>query len=63
MNQNQVKEARVKAGYTVRGLAEKIGVNPNTITSIELGRKIPRADTLRKIAEACSCTMDELWPK
>lgn len=57
-----IKQERTKAGYTVRSLAEKIGVNPNTIACIETDKKTPRADTLRKIANACHCKMDDLWP-
>ena len=59
---DSIKQARHAAGLTVRGLAEKIGVAPSTITAIEAGRKIPRADTLRKIADACNVTLDQLWP-
>ena len=58
-----IKQARQSAGLTVRGLAEKIGVSPSTITEIEAGRKIPRADTLQKIADACCVTIDQIWPQ
>lgn len=59
---NRIKECRQSAGLTIRGLAEKVGVSPSTITEVEAGRKIPRADTLRKIADVCGVTMDTLWP-
>lgn len=58
-----IKAARTSAGFTVRELAEKIGVSPTTITMIESGRRVPRADTLRKIADLCQVSMDDLWPK
>ena len=57
-----IKQARQAAGLTVRGLAAKVGVSPTTITEVEAGRKTPRADTLRRIADACGTTMDQLWP-
>ena len=60
---NNIKAARANAGLTVRELAEKIGVSPTTITMIESGRRVPRADTLRKIADLCYVSMDDLWPK
>nr|DAG60568.1 MAG TPA: hypothetical protein [Caudoviricetes sp.]DAI27149.1 MAG TPA: helix-turn-helix domain protein [Caudoviricetes sp.]DAV05075.1 MAG TPA: helix-turn-helix domain protein [Caudoviricetes sp.] len=43
-------------------MAEKIGSCPSTITEIEAGRKVPRADTLRKIADVTGVSMDKLWP-
>lgn len=57
-----IKQARQAAGLTVRGLAAKVGVSPTTITEVEAGRKTPRADTLRRIADACGVSMDQLWP-
>lgn len=62
MGNSQIKQARIRAGLTVRGIAEAVGVAPSTITAIEGGKKVPRADTLRKIADAVGATMDELWP-
>lgn len=61
-SENTIKQARIDAGLTVRALAEKIGSCPSTITEIEAGRKVPRADTLRKIADVTGVSMDKLWP-
>ena len=57
-----IAAARVAAGMTVRGLAAAIGVNKNTICMIENGQRIPKATTLRRIADVLGKTMDELWP-
>lgn len=59
--ENGIKQARMDAGFSIRGLAAEIGVSPSTVADIEAGRKIPRADTLRKIADACHVTMDQIW--
>lgn len=56
-----VTEARKAAGYTMQGLADAIGVSVMTISNIEKGYKTPRSDTLKKIADTCGVTMDEIW--
>ena len=57
-----VKEARENAGMSMRELASKAGISVNTISLIEGGKSVPRADILRKIANALGRSMDELWP-
>lgn len=46
----QVKEARIAAGMTIRGLADKCGIGAGHITRIECGRYNVSADTLAIIA-------------
>lgn len=58
-----VKAARIRAGLSVRALADAIGCSPTTVQNIELGYKVPRADTLRKIADVLGCSLDQLWPR
>ena len=58
-----IKEARESAGLSIRDLAAKAGVAVNTISLIEGGKSVPRADILRKIANALGRSMDELWPE
>lgn len=44
-------QARIKAGLTVRELAEKAGVGSRTINRIESGEvEVPRFGTVRRIA-------------
>lgn len=62
MGNNPIKQARIRAGFTIRGIAEAVGVASSTITAIEGGKKVPRADTLRKIADVTGVSMDKLWP-
>ncbi|WP_418668175.1 helix-turn-helix transcriptional regulator [Allofournierella sp.] len=57
-----IKAAREAAGLTVRELAAVAKINKNTLCAIETGKTIPRADTLRRIADGLGKTLDELWP-
>lgn len=54
-------DARKKAGLTIRGLAEMTGLSVSTIRSIETGTKIPKIDTLKKIADACGVSVFEIY--
>ena len=46
------RKAREHAGLTLRDLAAKSGQPLSTITDIEGGRRMPRINTLEKIAQA-----------
>jgi transcriptional regulator with XRE-family HTH domain len=46
------RKAREHAGFTLRELATKSGQPLSTITDIEGGRRMPRINTLEKIAQA-----------
>ena len=46
------RKAREHAGFTLRELAAKSGQPLSTITDIEGGRRMPRINTLEKIAQA-----------
>lgn len=56
----RIKEAREKAGYSQKELAEIIGVAPNTFHGYESGKHDPKSDLLIKIANACHVTTDFL---
>lgn len=58
-----IKEAREREGLSIRKLAARAGISINTLSLIEGGKSVPRADILRKIANALGYTMDELWPE
>lgn len=57
-----VKLARIKAGFTQKELAAKVGLSNVTIVKIERGNydSITRASMI-KIAEALNCTVTELF--
>lgn len=50
-----IKWQRKRHGYTQQQLAEQVGVGQRTITSWELGEKIPTDDNLDKLAAAFEC--------
>ena len=54
----QIKEARERAGFSQRELAEIIGVAPNTFHGYESGKHDPKSDLIAKIAQACGTTVD-----
>lgn len=56
----QIKEAREKAGYSQKELAEIIGVAPNTFHGYESGKHDPKSILLEKIAKACHVSVDFL---
>lgn len=49
---SRLKEARKHADLTIRALAAAAGVASSAITDTEIGNRIPRADTLEKMARA-----------
>lgn len=52
----RLKWARTRAQLTIRELAKAAGVPNSAITEIELGNRIPRANTLEKLANALKVT-------
>lgn len=55
-----IKEAREKAGFSQKELAEIVGVAPNTFHGYESGKHDPKSDLLVKIAQACNVSVDFL---
>lgn len=51
---------RMRAGLTQREVANRLGVNPSTVTHWEKGRNFPTVSCLPKLAELYGCTVDEL---
>jgi transcriptional regulator with XRE-family HTH domain len=60
MIKNRLKELRLEFGLTQKELGEKIGVNDNTITNYEKGKREPYNSTLCKLANIFNCTTDYL---
>lgn len=48
----RLKQARAHSGITIRALAKSAGIASSAITDTEIGDRIPRADTLEKMARA-----------
>jgi transcriptional regulator with XRE-family HTH domain len=49
---DRLAELRESQGLTLRDLADRSGVDANTINQVELGHRKPRPSTLRKLAKA-----------
>jgi len=57
-----VYQSRQAAGVSLRDLAERSGVNKAVISRIESGERVqPRADTLKRLAEALSIAAEDLF--
>jgi transcriptional regulator with XRE-family HTH domain len=58
-----LREARRRAGLSLRRLAERAATSHPTLAAYESGSKVPRVDTLDRIIGAAGFTMDlELEP-
>ena len=55
-----IKNYRKKAGLTQRELAEKIGCNHITMSSIERGSNAIRVSTVQKIAEILGYSFEQM---
>lgn len=55
-----LREKRKEKGWSIRVLAEKLGVIQNTVDNWELEKNIPNIYTLIDIADVFECTLDEL---
>lgn len=53
----QLRKMRIEQGYSIRGLAEKSGLNVNTLSMIENGKSSPSVSTLQQLAKALSVTI------
>ena len=58
---NQVKEFRVRRGYTQEDLADAVGVSRQSINSIERGRYTPSLPLALKFARAFNCSIEDLF--
>ena len=56
----KLKAARLRAGRTQAQLAAAIGCQQRDISRWENGSREPMASTLKKIALALNCSMDDL---
>jgi transcriptional regulator with XRE-family HTH domain len=53
-----VRECRLRAGLTLRSLAERSGTSHATISAYETGRKVPNVETLDRIVRAAGYEID-----
>lgn len=57
---NKIRECRKRKGLSRKEVAKKIGIPYTTYTNYETGYRVPRIDTVQKIARALDVSVDEL---
>lgn len=55
-----IKKARLKAGWTQKQLGEKMGITLQTVAQWETGRRTPKFETLQKLAAALGVSVNDL---
>lgn len=57
----RIRERRLDKGYTQEKLAEKSGISPNYLSSIERGICFPRMHNLVTLMNCLECSADEIF--
>lgn len=60
---NRLREARANKEWTVRRLADESGVDKNTVSQIERGKRDPMPVTKVKLARALGMEVPDLFPR
>ena len=55
-----LKSKRIEKNMTQAEVAERIGITQCAYGNYELGKRSPKPDMLRKLANIFGCTIDEL---
>ena len=55
-----VKNARLEAKYSLRGLAAEVGVSPSYISDIENNRRVPSEAVIKTLAGKLNTSMESL---
>jgi len=55
-----IKHYRLKAGLSQVGLAEKSGIDPNTLARLERGEHRASSNSLEKLAKALKVTVSDI---
>lgn len=56
----RLRKCRLDAGLTQVGLAERSGIDANTIARLERGEHSPSHPTLKRLAEALGVTISDI---
>lgn len=57
----QLQYARVRQGFSQRGLARAAGVSALAVNYLEQGRCVPRPNTLKKICTALNIDITQIY--
>lgn len=58
----RIKQTRIRKGITQKELAEKLGTTPQNLAQYESGKRNPKLETIKKIAQALNVPLMELSP-
>lgn len=58
---SRIREIRTKKGMTQEALAEKMGINPKFISSIERGKENPTLNTIINLADSLGVPIGEVF--
>lgn len=58
-----IKEARIKAGMSMQDLGKAVGVSPAAICRYEQGKRVPKTEIAKKIANELGLVWYELIDK
>jgi putative transcriptional regulator len=61
MEKYTLKAKRVEKGITQKEFAKKVGITPNYLISVEMGRVEPRRNLMVKIAKELDADVTELF--
>lgn len=56
----RIRDARIKAQQTLRGLARELELSPSYLNDIEFDRRVPSHEVLRQIADQLGLELDAL---
>nr|PZN36534.1 MAG: XRE family transcriptional regulator [Bacillota bacterium] len=59
---SRLRELREQKGLSRNQLAKLVGCSREAIRLLERGRRSPRYETARAIAQALGVSPDEIWP-
>lgn len=57
----QIRRIRQKKNIKQVVIAHLAGIDPKTLSAIELGKQSPRTETLQRIAEALECDVTDFF--
>lgn len=57
---NNLKLARMRAGYTQKEVAERLGISESLVAKWETGRSRPQGERLKALAELLAARPEEL---
>lgn len=58
---NEIREARIKMGFSTRALGDSAGLNAGTINRVENGKGFPSPKTANRICVALGRGLDDLF--